>query len=171
MTAEELAQLTATNAQSLHRMMRTLASLGLFTEDPGHRFSLRSLGEALKTGTPGSVRASVLTLAGDLFTKSLEHLHYSVQTGKSGFEKAFGMPLFEWLANHPVDASMFGETMVGLHGAEPPAVAAAYDFSEFETIIDVGGSTGNLLTTILGRHLEPRGILFDMPHVVVTRRH
>jgi hypothetical protein len=162
-TADELAQSTATDAPSLYRLMRTLASLGLFTEGPSHRFSLTSLGEAFRTGT---VRATVLTLAGDLFTKSLEQLPYSVQTGKSGFEKAFGMPFFEYLANHPADASMFSETMVGLHGSEPAAVAAAYDFSQFETIIDVGGATGNLLATILARHPEPRGILFDLPHVV-----
>src|SRR5580704_1468031 len=96
-TAEELAQLTATDGRSLYRIMRTLASLGLFTEDADHRFSLTPLGEALKTGTPGSVRSSVLTLAGDLLTKSLDHLLYSVQTGKTGFENAFGVPLFAWL--------------------------------------------------------------------------
>ena len=62
-TAEELAQATGAAAPSLHRLMRTLASLGLFTEDSEHRFSLTRLGEALQTGTPGSARASVLTLA------------------------------------------------------------------------------------------------------------
>jgi len=56
--------------------------------------------------------------------------------------------------------------MVGFHGAEPPAVAAAYDFSKFETIVDVGGATGNMLAAILGKHAKPRGVLFDMPHVV-----
>jgi O-methyltransferase domain/Dimerisation domain len=162
-TAEELAQSTATDAPSLYRMMRTLASLGLFTEGPSHRFSLTLLGEAFRTST---VRATVLTVAGDLITKSLEELPYSVQTGKSGFEKAFGMPFFEYLANHPAEASLFSETMVGFHGSEPAAVAAAYDFSQFETITDVGGATGNLLATILGRHPQPRGILFDLPHVV-----
>jgi hypothetical protein len=165
-TAEELAQSTGATASSLYRFMRTLASLGLFTEDSKHRFSLTPLGEALRTGTPGSVRASVLTLAGEIFTQALDHLLYSVQTGKPGFEKAFGVPVFDWLASHPAEASMFSETMVGLHGAEPPAVAAAYDFAEFGTIIDVGGATGNLLSTILGRYPKPRGILFDLPHVV-----
>ena len=165
-TAEELAQATGAAAPSLHRLMRTLASLGLFTEDSEHRFSLTRLGEALQTGTPGSARASVLTLAGEIFTQALDHLLYSVQTGKTGFEKAFGVPLFDWLASHPAEASMFSETMVGLHGTEPPAVAAAYDFSEFGTIIDVGGATGNLLSTILGRYPKPRGILFDLPHVI-----
>jgi hypothetical protein len=163
-TAEELARATANDALALYRLMRTLASLGLFTEDTSHRFSLRPLGEALKTGTPG--RASVLTLAGDWFTKSLEQLPYSVQTGKSSFEKVFGMPLFGWLADHPEDASLFSATMVGIHGPEPAAVAAAYDFSQFETIVDVGGATGNLLAAILDRHPEPRGILFDLAHVV-----
>jgi hypothetical protein len=163
-TAEELARTTANDAPSLYRLMRTLASLGLFTEDSSHRFSLTPVGDALKTGTAG--RASVLTLAGDLFTKSLEQLPYSVQTGRSGFEKVFGMPFFGWLADHPADASLFSATMVGIHGPEPAAVAAAYDFSQFETIVDVGGATGNLLAAILGHHPEPRGILFDLPHVV-----
>lgn len=165
-TAEDLAGSTATDAPSLYRVMRTLASLGLFTEEPDRRFSLRPLGEALKSGAPGSARSAVLILAGDLSTKSLDQLHYSVQSGRTGFEKAFGSPVFEWLASHPAEASMFSETMVSLHGEEPAAVAAAYDFSEFETIIDVGGATGHLLATILGSHLKPHGILFDRPHVV-----
>jgi tRNA A58 N-methylase Trm61 len=57
--------------------------------------------------------------------------------------------------------------MVGLHGAEPPAVAAAYDFSMFKTVVDVGGASGNMLAAILARHPEPQGLLFDRPHVVV----
>ena len=162
-TADELANATASHAPSLYRLLRTLASLGLFTEDASHRFALTPLGRGLNTST---ARASVLTLAGDLFTKSLDQLLYSVQTGKTGFEKAFGMPLFEWLAKHPAEASMFSETMVGIHGQEPAAVAGAYDFSELETIVDVGGATGNLLTAILSRHSGPRGILFDLPHVL-----
>jgi O-methyltransferase domain/Dimerisation domain len=165
-TAAELAEPTRTDARSLYRLMRTLSSLGLFTEDPTHRFSLTSMGKALKTGTADSVRTSVLTLAGDTFTRAHEQLLHSVRTGKSGFEKVFGAPLFEWLAKHPIEAAMFNETMVGIHGAEPAAVAAAYDFSDFNTITDVGGSTGNMLTTILRRYPKPRGTLFDLPHVV-----
>jgi len=68
-TAEELAQSTGAAVPSLYRFMRTLASLGLFAEDSEHRFSLTPLGETLRTGTPGSVRASVLTLAGGIFLR------------------------------------------------------------------------------------------------------
>ena len=76
------------------------------------------------------------------------------------------MPFFDYLAQHPQEAAQFSEAMVGIHGAEPPAVAAAYDFSRVATIVDVGGATGNMLGHILKRHPQPRGILFDRPHVV-----
>jgi hypothetical protein len=165
-TAEELAELTGTHAPSLYRLMRTLAHLGILTEDDAHRFALTQLGEALKTGAPGSARPTILTMAGDLFLSGFGQLLYSVQTGKSGFEKSLGMPIFDWFAKNPEIASLFSETMVGFHGAEPAAVAAAYDFSGLKTIVDMGGATGNLLTTVLGHVPGARGILFDLPHVV-----
>ena len=165
-SARELAAATGAHAPSLHRVLRALASLGLFTEGAEGRFSLTALGEALRSGAPGSARATVLTLGAPWFARPLEELLYSVQTGKPAFDKIHGMPAFDWLAKHPEQASLFSETMVGFHGLEPAAVAAAYDFSGLRTIADVGGATGNLLATILSRYPEPRGILFDLPHVV-----
>jgi hypothetical protein len=165
-TAEELAGPTGTHAPSLYRLMRTLGSLGVLTEDVRKRFALTPLGAALKTNATGSARASILTLAGDWMFRGWEYLLYSVETGKSGLERSLGMPVFDWLAENPAEASLFSETMVGFHGAEVLAVARAYDFSGLTTIIDIGGATGNLLTAILGRHVGPRGILFDLPHVL-----
>lgn len=163
-TAEELAALTQTHAPTLHRVLRTLASTGLFAEDKENRFTLQPLGEGLRSHTPGY--AAALMLAGEFVSRPLDHLLYSLQTGNNGFQKAFGMPVFEWLAGHPAEAELFSDTMVGFHGMEPAAVAAAYDFSDFQSIADIGGSTGNMLTTILGCHAGPHGILFDLPHVV-----
>jgi hypothetical protein len=165
-SADALAGLTETHAPSLYRLLRTLASLGILTEDATHRFALTPVGDALKTGAPGSARATILTIASEPWVRGVAQLLYSVQTGKSGFEKMLGMPIFDWLAKNPEDASLFSETMVGIHGGEPPAVAAAYDFSGMRTIVDVGGATGNLLTTILGRYPGSSGILYDLPHVV-----
>jgi hypothetical protein len=167
-TAEELARPTETHAPSLYRFLRALTSVGLLKEDEVSRFSLTPLGEPLRTGVPGSVRAPILLMASQLMTRAMDNLMYSIRTGRPGFEEAFGMPFFDWLASHPrsKEASLFSEVMVSYHGSEPPAVASAYDFSHFGTIVDVGGATGNLLTTILGRYPGPRGILFDMPHVV-----
>lgn len=164
--AEELAELTGTHAPSLYRFLRTLSGLGLFAEDSSQRFGLTPLGAALQDGAPGAARPSVLTLASDWFRGAFGHLLYSLQTGRTGFEKHLGMPVFDWLAGNPEAASLFSQTMVGVHGAEPAAVAAAYDFSGLETIVDVGGATGNLLSTILTEHLGPRGVLYDLPHVL-----
>lgn len=165
-SAAELAGPTGTHAPSLHRLMRTLASLGVLSEDSGHRFTLTPLGEALKTGAPGSARATVLALGGQWIWRTWDNFLYSVETGQPGFEKAWGMLPFNYLAKNPEEASYFNEAMIGFHGGEPPAVASAYDFSAFKTVVDVGGGTGNLLATILSCHVGPRGILADLPHVV-----
>jgi hypothetical protein len=163
-TAEDLALRTGTHAPALYRVLRTMASLGLFTEEADDRFALQPLGAVLKTGTTS--HAAALIIGGDPCTRSLDHFLHSAQTGQAGFEQAFGQPLFEWLGANPEQASLFNLTMIGFHGTEPPAVAEAYDFSSFETIADIGGSTGNMLSAILSRHAGPRGILFDLPHVV-----
>jgi hypothetical protein len=165
-SAAELAGSVRAHAPSLHRLMRTLASLGILAEEKEQRYALTTLGEALKTNVLGSARSTVLTFGSPWAQSAWDHLLYSVQTGKTGFEKAQGMPLFDYLARHPEDASLFNETMVGFHSQEPPAVAAAYDFSTFKTIVDIGGGTGSLLAAILTRYAEPRGVLFDLPHVV-----
>jgi O-methyltransferase domain len=165
-SADELSGPTGTHAPSLYRAMRALCDLGLFTEDTAHRFSLTPLSEVLKTDVAGSYKTTVLMLTGDMFCRAMDNLLYSVQTGKPGFEQAFGVPFFDWLENHPEQASMFSQTMVGYHGTEHKAVASAYDFSGLGMIVDVGGATGNFLIAILECYPQPRGILFDMPHVV-----
>ena len=165
-SAAELAGETGTQAPALHRLMRTLASLGVLTEKDGQRFALTPVGEALRKGAYGAAHATVLTLAGPTFYRAWDEVLYSFQTGKTSFEKTFGMPAFDYLAKHPDEASLFSETMVGFHGDEPPAVAEAYDFSGFRTVVDVGGATGNMLAAVLRRHPSPRGVLFDLPHVV-----
>lgn len=165
-SAADLAAKTNTHPPTLARVMRTLASLGLMTEDAQHRFTLTPLGQALRNGAPGSAHATVLTLGGDAIWHSYDHILYSIETGKPGADKALGMPIFDWLGQHPEDAARFSETMIGFHGEEPSAIAAAYSFADFKTIVDVGGATGHLLTTVLENTPGARGILFDLPHVV-----
>jgi hypothetical protein len=164
-TADEVAQALRLHATSMHRFMRALASLGVLSERDG-RFALTPLGEAMKSGARGAARGTMLAFGGAWMTRAWEELRYSLATGKTAFEKVHGMPAFDYLAQHPDLASHFSQAMIGFHGAEPPAVADAYDFSPFTTVVDVGGATGHLLSAILKRHSAPRGVLFDMPHVV-----
>lgn len=165
-SAAELAGPTKTHAPTLHRLLRALASLGILTEHAERRFALTPLGEALRSGAPGSARSTLLAFHSPALWRSWEEIIYSLETGKTGFEKVHGMPMFDYLAEHPEEASAFSEAMVGFHGAEPPAIAKAYDFSQLATVVDVGGATGNMLAAILAQHPGPRGVLYDRPHVV-----
>jgi hypothetical protein len=160
---DEISRLTATHAPSLKRLLRALASCGIVTEVSANCFGLTELGHGLRTDAPGSARALVMTIAGDWQWGAWQNFLHSLRTGQSGLVKSSGLDLFSFLAAHPADLACFNEAMVGIHGATAPAVAAAYDFDGFETIVDVGGGTGTLLTTILKATNRPRGVLFDLP--------
>lgn len=165
-SAIELAVGTRTHAPSLHRLMRTLASLGILTEGDNQRFALTPLGEALRADAPGSAQAAILLHGSEWHNAAFQQMMYSVETGETAMEKVSGLHLFEYLGRNPSDASLFNKMITGLHAGEPAAVAAAYDFSARKTVVDVGGGTGSVLAAILGRHAGLRGVLFDSPHVV-----
>jgi hypothetical protein len=105
-------------------------------------------------------------MGGQWSWKTWEAFPATVKTGKPAFNMVFEMPVFDWLAQHPDEAQRFSETMVTVHGAEPPAVAAAYDFSSCGVIVDVGGASGHLLAHVLAKHPRPRGVLFDLPQAM-----
>lgn len=163
-TAEQLAVITGTHAPALHRLLRTLACIGVFSQNEADRFSLTPLAEPLRSSVPGSVRTSILSITGDLFIIPWSELLYSVQTGQSAFDKHFGVPFFDHLTRHPDEAAMFSDLLIGINSSDAPAIAAAYDFSNFSHIADIGGGTGHILATILASHPGPSGTLFDLPH-------
>jgi hypothetical protein len=165
-TAADLASELGLQARPLHRFMRTLAGMGVLTEREGQAFALTELGQAMRKDAPGSAYATILTLGGELCQRSWNEMRYSLETGKPGLDKAFGQALFDYLAERPEEASLFSETMVGFHGLEPPAVADAFDFDRFGSIVDVGGATGNMLVHVCKRHPNVKGVLYDLPHVV-----
>lgn len=162
----ELAERLGLHRDSLQRLMRTLAGLGILEQIDLDTFGLTPLGEALRTGAPGFARSTVIMAGREIFRRGFDEILHSIRTGETGVRKAFGMAPFDILAQRPDEISLFSEMMVSFHGAEPPAVAQAYDFSRFHTIVDVGGATGNLLATIIAAHPGPRGVLFDRPFVV-----
>src|SRR5262249_23515616 len=91
----------------------------------------------------------------------------AVQTGSPAFDSVFGEPVFNYLGRHPDEAAVFDEGMTGISSSIGPAVAEAYNFASFKTVVDVGGGHGVLLSTILQAYPGVNGIVFDSPHVVV----
>ncbi len=161
----EIASELGFHAHSLHRLFRTLSSIGVFSLDAEGRVVHTPMSESLKTGAPGNARSTIRVMAGPVMWNPLMNIGHSLRTGLTAFENFHGMPIFDYFAKHPDMAALFSESMVGIHGPEPPAVAQAYDFSGFKTIVDVGGATGNMLAHILSRYPQPKGILYDLPHV------
>jgi ubiquinone/menaquinone biosynthesis C-methylase UbiE len=168
--AEALAAATGTYAPAVGRVLRSLASVGLFKSDAHGRFSLTPLGAALQSDAPGAARSTVLALSGAFFWAAWGEVLHSVRTGETGIQKALGVSEYEYLAQHPEDASHFNAAMIGYHGAEPAAIVEAYDFCGSGTVVDVGGGSGNLLGTILTANPSLRGVLFELPQVVSDAR-
>ena len=164
-TCDELAQISGTHAPSLYRLLRVLASVGVFAELEHDRFGLTPIGACLRSGEPDSLRAMVLMFAGERLQRAWGGLLHSVRTGETAFDHVFGAGLFPYLAQNPEAAVVFDEAMASLTMQLSAAVAAAYDFSQFGTLVDVGGGHGALITAILRASPTLRGMLFDLPHV------
>jgi predicted O-methyltransferase YrrM len=160
---EDLAQATHTHSPSLYRLLRAVASLGIFAEDDQRRFRLTALAEPLQRDVPGSLHAGA-TFAGEFWRwQAWGHLLQSIQTGETAFNHTYGMGWFEYLAQHPEASAVFDAAMAS--SERHHAVAAAYDFSTIGTLVDVGGGTGMLLATILQAHPQLHGVLYDTPQV------
>jgi hypothetical protein len=164
-TADELALATKTHAPSLYRLLRALASLGVFSEEDGGRFRLTPLAECLRSDVPGSQRAMALMM-GDEHYRCWGDLLESVRTGRTAFDRLYGKPIFEYLAERPGQAQVFDAAMTAIHGRETQAMLDAYDLSDVGVLADIGGGNGTNLIGILSHYPRMRGILFDLPHVV-----
>jgi SAM-dependent methyltransferase len=163
--AQQLAAATATHAPSLRRVLRLLVSAGVFEERRDGSFAQNPLGECLRAGVPGSARAIVMLFCGDRVQDAWRDLEYCVRTGdpvfrKRGLDDPFKDPL-----RTPEDEANFDAAMADATRIAAIAVAAAYDFADVRTLVDVGGGNGALLIGILKAHPHLRGIVFDQPSV------
>jgi O-methyltransferase domain len=165
-TLAELAARTKTHAPSLYRVLRTLAAVGVFAEQAEGRFALTPMGEYLRTGVKGSLRGIADYCGSDWSWRAWGQLLETVRTGRTAFDSVFGEPAFDYLARHPDESAVFNEGMTGFSSKIGPAVAEAYDFAAFKTVVDVGGGHGALLAAILQAYPGVNGIVFDSPHVV-----
>jgi predicted O-methyltransferase YrrM len=167
----ELAEATATHAPSLNRMLRLLASAGVFAEEDNGRFALTPLGQYLRSDLPGSARYMLLLFAGDGVQDAWRDLEYCVRTGNPAFKRtAPDSNPFAQIAENPQQAAVFDEAMATFAPVTAAAMAAAYDFSAFRTIVDVGGGNGALLIGILKACPNLRGIVFDRPDAAARAR-
>jgi O-methyltransferase domain/Dimerisation domain len=165
-TVEELARETKTHAPSLHRLLQFLASLAIFEEDAAGKYRQTVLSETLRNDAPRTLRAATIFLGADFIWKPWGDLWQTIVTGQPAFERMLGAPPFEYLVAHPEEAAIGAAAMTSASSVQVSDILAAYDFSRFERIVDVGGGQGLLLHGILSAHPQLQGVLADRPSVV-----
>ena len=162
-SVDTLATSAGAHPRSLYRVLRALASLGIFAERDGRRFELTPLAEPLRSGVPGSLRNSAIMTGEEWFWRPYGQLLHSVRTGETAFNHVFGMGLFDYLESNSEAAKIFNNSMTGSTKNYADSVVSAYDFSGITTIVDVGGGHGSFLAAILKAEPSMRGVLFEQP--------
>ena len=165
-TAEELAQETESDPGALYRLLRALASVGVFHEDEQRRFSLTDLGEDLRSDSPTTIAGWAAFIGRPYYWETWGNLLHSVRTGENAFRHVHGTDVWSYRTEHPEESPIFDRAMTDLTGRVNAVVGDAYDFSRFGCVVDVGGGQGALLRRLLDATPQLEGILFDQPHVV-----
>jgi hypothetical protein len=169
-SCDALAEATQTNSGALCRVLRALASVKVFAQEEDGRFRLTPLAQHLRTDVPTSVSAFAVMLGEPEHWHAWEGLVYSVKTGGSAFEHVFGLPHFKYFAQHEKAGRIFNAGMTSRSVLENDAIVAAYDFSDVQTVIDIGAGEGTLVTALLKAQPNLHAVIVDLPHVIAASR-
>ena len=164
-SAEDVAAELGSSPDATYRLLRACAPLGLFRQE-GDAFALTPLGSTLRSDAPGSMRDVVLFIGDPSYQAVWGQLPHSVTTGLPGAEAALGEPMWDFVEHDEHFAGVFNDAMTRLTSLDWPTVAAAYDFTPFRTIVDLGGGHGQLLALMLGAAPAAKGVLLEREAVV-----
>jgi DNA-binding Lrp family transcriptional regulator len=161
----DVADAVGADPSSLGRLLRTLASLGVFTQSEPGLFALTPLGRTLASDEPGSMR-DVALMWMDTHYDPFSRLIDTVKTGVTAADAHYGQPFFDWISQYPEQVSQFTGAMANLTTGIKAGAVAAYDFDGAGEIVDIGGADGALLAQILAGTPSTTGVTFDLPHVI-----
>ncbi len=164
-TLNQLSEGCNLNAGVLFRVLRYASGIDLVALE-NDQYQLTESGQRLVKDEPGSIYDIILLLGSEPWQKTWSNLTHSLRTGEAAFADAMGQPFFEYTKDHPEHGDIFDDWMTVESEMMADLIPEAYDFSDFETVCDIGGSRGILLKSILQSNPGLRGILFDKPEVV-----
>lgn len=170
MDRDTLAREIGAHADTLHRLMRTLASFGVFEELADGRIANTPRSEYFRSDAPASLRGLARMHGDSPLWQAWAGLEHSVRSGTPGFAHVQGSPMFEYLAAHPESARRFDEAMTTSSRLMNEALVGAYEWGRFGTLVDVAGGAGSTLAAILQANPRMHGVLFDLPHVIERGR-
>ncbi|MDX6438189.1 MAG: hypothetical protein QOF45_772 [Gaiellaceae bacterium] len=165
-TSDDLSDEAGADPDSLHRLLRALASVGVLREEDDRRFSLTPLGEQLRSDVPGSIHGWAAFIGRPYYWQAWAGLLHSVRTGENAFRHVHGQDVWSYRAERPEENAIFDGAMQSRTRASNAALVAEFDFSRFGTLVDIGGGNGSLLANLLASQPSLQGVVFDQPHVV-----
>lgn len=164
-TATDLAASVNADPDALRRVLRLLASHGVF-EVEGETIRHTPASRLLRADHPHSMHAFAQLFGLPIFWTTFGSMEHSVRTGLPATSMVFPEGFWDYLAQRPEEGRVFNSAMVAkAHGAVA-GILASYDFSGFGTISDIGGGNGHLLRAILDAVPNAKGVLFELPHVI-----
>jgi hypothetical protein len=166
----DLAEATKVSEDRLYRVLRALASVGLFVETAPRQFGLTSAGELLRPGVPGSMHEMALWMTSPFHFRVYAEMAHAVRTGEPAAEKVTGVPVWQYFEQNQDLSEIFNNAMTAFSGVVIPAALEVYDFSGIDLIVDVAGGHGGVLMAILQKYPKMRGVLFDLDHVIAGAR-
>jgi O-methyltransferase len=182
-SVEDLAEETKTHPDSLYRLLRMLSSIGIFAETKNEgdeqqqqvdqnirRFELTPMASLIQSEAKNSIRNFALMFGLESFKNAIDDLLYSIQTGENSFKHANGLDMYEYLDRNQKEGQIFNSAMASLTSSVTPLISSMYDFSQFNTIIDIGGGQGMLLSSILKDNAKLYGVLFDLPYAIQSAK-
>ena len=181
-SVQDLAEETKTHPDSLYRLLRMLSSIGIFAETKNEgdeqqqvdqnirRFELTPMASLIQSEAKNSIRNFALMFGLESFKNAIDDLLYSIQTGENSFKHANGLDMYEYLDRNQKEGQIFNSAMASLTSSVTPLISSMYDFSQFNTIIDIGGGQGMLLSSILKDNAKLYGVLFDLPYAIQSAK-
>lgn len=164
LTAEEIAKRVDAHPDTTYRLLRMLSGYSVFAEQADGRFELTPMADALRDNVPDSMRGIAVLMGHHYLWEDWGHLLDSVRSGEASLPQVRGMSGYDFLMSNPDYAAVFFQGMGSISGTETDPILEAYDFSQFDKIVDVGGGRGTLLAGALKRAPKAQGILFDAPY-------
>ncbi|QGK69012.1 methyltransferase [Allosaccharopolyspora coralli] len=168
--AAALAERSGTDSDALARVLSHLAGQGVFVESTPGVFALNATAEQLRSDSPTGMRLWLdLEGFGGRMDLAFTELLHTVRTGEPSWQRVFGQPFWEYLADHASVGAAFDETMAS--GREFVLDAArGYAWPSTAHVVDVGGGTGALLASVLEENPDVRASLVDLPETVERGR-
>ena len=163
MSCNELAEKSGTKPELLRKVLKVLCLSKVLNEPEKDVFEIGENGKDIISQKQKDLLSYIWE---DWWMKSWSNLGECLKTGEVPFEKSFGEDFYSYISKNSDAKRMFNSLMSLYSSIAIDSILNKYDFSGFKKIVDIGGGEGNIISRILEKNEDVRGVIFDLPHML-----